>query len=90
MHDHDPLVLGSGYFGNLRHLRLCSERACFVTSIASNTVLAALLMREKNEVMKPCSRVLLINVAFDYLYTVLCMIFEIVRFSTQKIGFQIR
>lgn len=74
------LVVFDGYFGNLRPLRHVSERICFFTSLAANAVLAVLLIREKNEVMKPYSRVLLINVAFDVLYTVICMLVETVGF----------
>ncbi|KAH7716222.1 7TM GPCR protein [Aphelenchoides avenae] len=71
------LVIGNGYFGNLRPTRHRTERVCFAISIFSNSILAVLLIREKNEVMKPYSRVLLINVAFDYFYTIVSMIVEI-------------
>lgn len=65
-------------FYNLRPFRRYSERASFVLSICLNSVLATLLVREKNEVMRPYSRVLLLNCAFDYLYTVVCMVAEMV------------
>ncbi|KAH7698374.1 hypothetical protein AAVH_34533, partial [Aphelenchoides avenae] len=70
------IVVGSGYFGNLRPFRHYSERVCVVASLVSNTILAALLLSEKNEVMKPYSRVLLINVVFDYFYTIVSMVIE--------------
>ncbi|KAH7724234.1 Protein Y9C9A.5 [Aphelenchoides avenae] len=66
------------HFGNLRPLRYVSERICFAMSMTCNTVLAWLLIREKDRVMKPYSRVLLINCLFDYLYTIGCFIIEIV------------
>lgn len=72
------IVIGDGYFGNLRPFRYHSERVCFVASLVSNTILAGLLVCEKNEVMKPYSRVLLINVAFDYFYVVVSMLVEMV------------
>ncbi|KAH7710824.1 hypothetical protein AAVH_21878 [Aphelenchoides avenae] len=70
------LVIGDGYFGNLRPFRHYSERICFVSSMLSNALLAVLLIREKNETMKPYSRVLLINVVVDYVYTITCMVVE--------------
>ncbi|KAH7695029.1 hypothetical protein AAVH_37916 [Aphelenchoides avenae] len=70
------IVIGSGYFGNLRPFRHYSERVCVVASLVSNTLLAALLLTEKNEVMKPYSRVLLINVGVDYFYTIVSMVIE--------------
>lgn len=72
------LVIGSGYFGNLRPIRHHTERLCFAVSTIANSILAVMLIREKNEVMKPYSRVLLINVAFGYFYTIASMIVEIV------------
>ncbi|KAH7716223.1 7TM GPCR protein [Aphelenchoides avenae] len=71
------VVIGSGYFGNIRPVRHYSEKVCFVASLVSNTVLAVLLIRERNETMKPYSRVLLINVAFDYFYTIVSMVIEL-------------
>lgn len=65
-------------FYNLRAFRTYSERASFVLSVCLNSVLATLLVREKNDIMRPYSRVLLLNCAFDYLYTVVCMVAEMV------------
>lgn len=77
--DTGALVFGDGYFGyNLRPLRHISERVCFVVSLVSNAVLAVLLVRENNATIKPYSRVLLINVVFDVVYTISLMIVEIV------------
>ncbi|KAH7719268.1 hypothetical protein AAVH_13240, partial [Aphelenchoides avenae] len=64
------------YFADLRPVRHYSERVCFVASIVCNSILALLLVREKDATMKPYSRVLLINVAFDYIYTVVSMAVE--------------
>ncbi|KAH7702290.1 hypothetical protein AAVH_30561, partial [Aphelenchoides avenae] len=65
------------HFGNLRPVRYASERICFGMSMMCNTVLAWLLIREKDRIMKPYSRVLLINCLFDYLYTIGCFVIEI-------------
>ncbi|KAH7714843.1 hypothetical protein AAVH_17791 [Aphelenchoides avenae] len=65
------------HFLNLRPLRHFSERFCFGTSCVANAVLAVLLIRERNEVMRPYSRVLLLNCFLDCLYTVVCMIVEV-------------
>ncbi|KAH7693594.1 hypothetical protein AAVH_39368, partial [Aphelenchoides avenae] len=54
--DVDPNVTASNRFWNLRPLRHYSERLTFVLSLIGNTTLAVLLIREKNEVMKPYSR----------------------------------
>ncbi|KAH7725162.1 hypothetical protein AAVH_07209, partial [Aphelenchoides avenae] len=62
---------------DLRPLRHYSERICFWVSLVANTILGTLLVREKNETMKPYSRVLLLNVIFDYLYTVVSMVVEV-------------
>lgn len=77
----DALVIGSGFCCDLRSFRHHSECVCFVASILSNVVLAVMLVREKNEVMRPYSRVLLINVGFDCFYTVVCMVLEMVRLA---------
>lgn len=66
------------HFWNLRPLRHYSERVSFVLSLTTNTILAVLLLREKNEVMKPYSRVLLLNCLFDYIYTFACIVVEVV------------
>ncbi|KAH7693559.1 SRJ-21 protein [Aphelenchoides avenae] len=62
---------------NLRDFSHASERTATVCSLICNTILSVLLIREKNEVMKPYSRVLLQNCVIDYLYTLVCMIVEI-------------
>ncbi|KAH7723737.1 7TM GPCR protein [Aphelenchoides avenae] len=70
------LIIGDGFFANLRPLRHYGERVSFVLSIMCNSVLAVLLLRERNETMRPYSRVLLINVAFDCLYAVMNLLVE--------------
>ncbi|KAH7711727.1 hypothetical protein AAVH_20970 [Aphelenchoides avenae] len=70
------LVIGDGFFADLRPLRHWSERVCFVASILSNAVLAVLLIREKNQTLKPYSRVLLINVGADVFYAVMSLLVE--------------
>lgn len=72
------LVIGDGFFADLRPLRHWSERVCFVASILSNAVLAVLLIREKNQTLKPYSRVLLINVGADVFYAVMSLLVEMV------------
>lgn len=67
------------HFWNLRPLRHFSERFCFITSCIANAVLAVLLIRERNEIMRPYSRVLLLNCFFDVFYTIVCMAVEVVR-----------
>lgn len=78
----DGVAVGSGYCCNIRLVRHYSERACFAMSLVSNAVLAVMLVREKNVVMKPYSRVLLINVLFDVIYTIICMFLELVSSKT--------
>lgn len=73
-----PNPLLGGKFGDLRHVRHYSERICFVTSIVVNSVLIVLLAKEKNAVMKPYSRVLLLNAVCDYIYTIVSIITEVV------------
>ncbi|KAH7716214.1 hypothetical protein AAVH_16339 [Aphelenchoides avenae] len=78
--DTSNLLIGDGhFFWNARPTRHISERICFGFSVVANTVLAVLLVREKNPAMKPYSRVLLLNAVFDYIYTVICMIVEVVN-----------
>ncbi|KAH7697141.1 hypothetical protein AAVH_35777, partial [Aphelenchoides avenae] len=68
--DPETLILFGGHFPwNLRPIRHYMERGCFVFSIVVNMILTSLLLTEKNEVMKPYSRVLLLNQAIDYVYT---------------------
>ncbi|KAH7716231.1 CBN-SRJ-11 protein [Aphelenchoides avenae] len=68
--DPETLILFGGHFPwNLRPIRHFMERGCFVFSIVVNMILTSLLLTEKNEVMKPYSRVLLLNQAIDYVYT---------------------
>ncbi|KAH7702496.1 hypothetical protein AAVH_30345, partial [Aphelenchoides avenae] len=73
-HEAGVLVIGDGFFANLRPLTHYSERVCFVASITFNSILAVLLMREENQTLKPYSRVLLTNVAADLFYTIMCMV----------------
>ncbi|KAH7696492.1 hypothetical protein AAVH_36437 [Aphelenchoides avenae] len=75
-HEESVLVIGDGFFADLRSLRHYSERVCFVASITFNSILAVLLVREKNQTLKPYSRVLLINVGADLFYTIMCMVVE--------------
>ncbi|KAH7696253.1 hypothetical protein AAVH_36679, partial [Aphelenchoides avenae] len=70
------IVIGDGYFANLRPVRHYSERVCFVISIVCNAVLAVLLIREKNATMKPYSRVLLLNLGCDVFYACVIMVVE--------------
>lgn len=74
-----PLLIGNGKFlWNLRPHRHYSERICFVASLIGNTILVLLIGREKNPVMIPYSRVLLLNVFFDSIYTFYSMFIELV------------
>lgn len=63
---------------DLRDFAHISERCAAVCSFVANAVLAVLLFREKNEVMKPYSRVLLQNCFIDVVYTAVASIVEIV------------
>jgi hypothetical protein len=82
---HALILFGGNFPWNLRPLRHYSERICFWVSLVANGILAVLLIREKNETMKPYSRVLLLNVIFDYAYTVVSMIVEMV--SDASLGY---
>ncbi|KAH7721390.1 hypothetical protein AAVH_11134 [Aphelenchoides avenae] len=76
----NPWIVGDGRFPmNLRPLRLWSSRLCFASSLFGNAILIILIKLEKNPVMTPYGRVLLMNVGFDLFYTVVCMITEVVR-----------
>lgn len=80
MNSSGPLLVGKGTFPwNLRPHRHYSERICFFTSLVGNTLLIALIKMEKNPVMKPYNRVLLLNIAFDYFYTLVSVVVEMVR-----------
>lgn len=74
------ILFDFGVVPNFRHVRHYSERVCFVLSILTNTTILAILLREKNRVMKPYSRVLVLNCIFDYCYTLTCAIIEVVSF----------
>ena len=76
----DPWIFGDGRFPvNLRPARFWSSRLCFGSSLLGNAILIVLIKMEKNPVMIPYSRVLLMNVGFDLYYTVVCMLTEVVR-----------
>ncbi|KAH7701223.1 7TM GPCR protein [Aphelenchoides avenae] len=62
---------------DLRDFSHISERCAAVCSLVANAVLSVLLMREKNEVMIPYSRVLLQNCFFDVVYTIVASVVEI-------------
>lgn len=66
------------YIESLRWLRHCNERACFVLSVIANVVLGTLVIRTKDEVLKPYNRILLITCAVDLLYSASCMFVEVV------------
>ncbi|KAH7701117.1 hypothetical protein AAVH_31753, partial [Aphelenchoides avenae] len=72
------MLVGNGKFlWNLRPYRHYSERICFAASLIGNTILVLLIGREKNPVMIPYSRVLLLNVFFDCIYTFYSMLIEL-------------
>ncbi|KAH7715586.1 hypothetical protein AAVH_17024, partial [Aphelenchoides avenae] len=73
-----PWVFGDGRFPvNLRAARLWSTRLSFGTSLLGNAILVMLIKMEKNPVMIPYNRVLLMNVGFDLFYTFVCMVTEV-------------
>jgi hypothetical protein len=75
----EALIIGNGkFFWNLRPVRHYSERFCFASSLLTNIILTVLLLREKNRMIKPYSRVLLLNAMFDYVYTIVCVVIEMV------------
>lgn len=75
----DALMIGDGnFFFNLRPVRHYSERVSFGSSLLANFILTALLLLEKNRMIKPYSRVLLLNAVFDYVYTFVSFAIEMV------------
>lgn len=78
----DAFMIGDGkFFWNLRPIRHYSERVCFGSSLLANMILTALLLLEKNRLIKPYSRVLLLNAIFDYVYTFVSFPVEMVSKS---------
>lgn len=63
---------------DLRDFAHISERCAAIVSFLANTLLASLLIREKNQDMKPYSRVLLQNCFVDVVYTAVASVVEIV------------
>lgn len=63
---------------NLRDVHHLNERVAAALSLLLNTALSAVLVNEKNEIMKPYSRVLLQNCLVDYFYAIVCLLVEIV------------
>lgn len=62
----------------LRDIHHCNERVASVLSLVLNGILSYLLITEKNEVLKPYSRVLLQNAIVDVLYVFACLLVEFV------------
>ncbi|KAI1697786.1 serpentine type 7TM GPCR chemoreceptor str domain-containing protein [Ditylenchus destructor] len=55
-----------------RQLQILSEEVGSSISLAANVILVALILSEKNEVLKSYSRILLLNCVVDVIYTLAC------------------
>ncbi|KAI1702088.1 serpentine type 7TM GPCR chemoreceptor str domain-containing protein [Ditylenchus destructor] len=67
---HEPLTLIGGL--TPRQLQVVSEEIGSSISLTANVILLALIISEKNEVLKSYNRILLLNCVIDVIYTLAC------------------
>ncbi|KAI1697356.1 serpentine type 7TM GPCR chemoreceptor str domain-containing protein [Ditylenchus destructor] len=67
---HEPLTLIGSW--TPRQLQVISEEIGSSISLIANLILLALIVSEKNEVLKSYSRILLLNCVIDVIYTLAC------------------